>query len=92
MLTDKQTWPLQTILEVEWQDSVSNTQWAPVAEHRKMVTGPYRSIGYLVRCDRAVVQLAQSMGGGTQNIVDSISIPRCAVRRMRRIGKVKKSI
>jgi hypothetical protein len=85
----KPTWPLQQLVEVEWDDSITDSSWASASDHRMATVGPHRSLGYLVRSDRVLIQVAQSMSAVTQHITDSLSIPRAAVRKIRSLGKVR---
>lgn len=82
-------WPLTVRVEVEWRDSVSTGGWNTVDHYKnnRSSVGPYRSIGYLIQCNKKIVQLAQSISGLTQDISDTITIPRACVIRMRRIPR-----
>ena len=87
----KLEWPLHELVEIEWNDALSRAgDWDTVQHHKDYVkVGPLRSVGYLVRADRLVVSVAQSMSSVTQHISDIMTVPRGAVRQIRRIRKRK---
>jgi hypothetical protein len=83
-------WPLRARVEVEWRDSASRGGWDSVGNHRqRRQVGPCRSIGYLLTQDKDVVQLAQSMSSMTQDVNDTVTIPRENVIRMKRLDGLK---
>lgn len=85
-MTAKQKWPLTKRVEVEWRDSMSQGGWdKPESYHRRRTVGPCRSIGYLVRDDKGMLTLAQSLSAAAGDINDCITIPREAVVRLKRI-------
>lgn len=70
-------WPVNHVYEVYWRDSCSSGGWKTLAEYRTDdKVGPMRSVGYLTKKDKHVVQLVQNMSSGTQHVADSMTIPR----------------
>ena len=65
---------------------MSRGGWDTVEAHQKQDgVGPMRSIGYLLKKTKDVVQLAQSMDSHTK-VSDTITIPREAVTHIREIS------
>lgn len=78
--------PLRTKVEVTWRDSTSRGGWDTVASHRKRCdVGPCYSVGYLLTKNKDVVQLAQSQSSTNQDVNDTITIPREAIQKIRRL-------
>jgi hypothetical protein len=82
----KSRWPLAERVEVEFDDACSSGQWRTMADHRRD-DGPSRcrSIGYLLERSSRCITLAQSQSRDTQNVADTMSIPRKAVIAIRRL-------
>lgn len=79
-------YPLAQCVEVEWRDSHSRGRWGTVDDYKRDVRiGPIRSIGYVLNLDDDVVQLAQTQSSVNGDVLDSITIPREAVRKIRRV-------
>jgi hypothetical protein len=89
----KSPWPLKRLVEVEWRDACTHSAWEDANVHREKARDIerklLRSVGYLVRCNRRSVTIAQSMSSMTQYVSDSITIPRGEVRSIRQLGRVK---
>ena len=79
------------IVEVHWVDSAFCRGWQTLENKRHdqgIVT--CRSIGYLLSSDKKEVRLVGSQGfdhmtKGEPDVADGLSIPRVAVKRIRRI-------
>ncbi len=70
------------MVEVEWVDSCTNSGWKSREEHLESPgVSQCRTSGYLLRANRQEVRVVQSLNdhGGA---VDSIAIPRCAVKKI----------
>lgn len=79
-------WPLNERVEVEWIDSCTNGVWAPPSYHiTESKPTTCRSIGYILVEDTKKIVVAQSMSLNTGNICDTMSIPRVAVLKIKRI-------
>lgn len=78
--------PLSRRVEVDWRDSASRGGWDTVEHHRAYSkVGPMRSIGYLLKKDKDVIQLAQSMSSLTEHVADTVTIPRENITRIRTV-------
>lgn len=84
----KEKWP-PDIVEVEWVDSMRYSNWASSEDHIKSMEVPetmlHRSCGYLVKECSEYVAVTHSVGIGVQSVLDSIQIPRQAVKSIKRI-------
>lgn len=78
-------WSLNRRVEVEWEDSMSTSGWAPTDKHNEL-SQDLRciSIGYVIADtkDRVILAQSQSTHGSA---ADTISIPRSAVRRVSKV-------
>ena len=83
-------WPVNVRVEVEWVDSCTRGNWDSLERHRKESRpSRCRSIGYLIESSDRCITVAQSMSTDSQNISDTMSIPRKAITRVRRIQGLK---
>ena len=74
-------------VEVEWVDSFRTGGWRDIKEYRELtVTPTIKSVGYLLKSNRTVVTLIQSHDPTHNNMTDSITIPRSAVKSVRRLA------
>lgn len=71
------------IVEVTWHDTTHWKGWRR-ADEGEPSTSECRSVGYVVRRNRAIVALAQSWSE-ENNIADVLVIPRPMVRSIRRL-------
>ena len=79
-------WPLNTRVEIEFVDACTNGNWNSVDVHRRdSHPSLCRTIGYLVEHTAKYVTVAQSISSNSQNCADTMSVPRAAVKRMRRV-------
>ena len=79
------------IVEVEWVDSVSEGGWRkPAAYLEHIAPDRCRTVGYLLKSNRTLVTVFQSLSDNTGNVTDSITIPRAAVKSMKRLTEKKK--
>ena len=74
--------PRFPIYEVEWLDSAHTPGWR--AESTDYGTSICLTVGYLLHRDRAMVSLVQSQSQHG-SVAEIISIPRVAVRSMKRL-------
>ena len=87
-MSDNTKWPMKKILEVFWVDSCSRGRWDSLTNYQKEVPALCRTVGYLVKQTRTYITLALSQGDMTamsNNVLDSISIPRGCVTRIRQL-------
>ena len=72
----------EQIVEVEWIDSCRTDGW-----HDQQDFGPAlcRSAGYLLAKTEDKVTLALSLGDDTEHVCQTMTIPRVAVRKIRRL-------
>lgn len=75
------------IVEVEWVDSCSHGKWTSREYYEKETVSVCRSVGYLLVKDRIQIQVLQSQDETSEQVADSISIPRTAVLRVRRLKR-----
>ena len=74
------------IVEVEWGDSLRTGGWRDIKEYMELtVTPTIKSVGYLLKSNRTAVTLIQSYDPAHNNMTDSITIPRSAVRKVTRL-------
>lgn len=74
------------IVEVAWVDSLRTGGWRDVKEYMELTVSPtIKSVGYLLKSNRTVVTLIQSHDPTHNNMTDSITIPRSAVKSVRRL-------
>jgi hypothetical protein len=79
-------WPLPQRVEVEFEDACASGSWRQMADHRKDDhPSRCRSIGYLLEKTRTYVTVAQSQARETQNVSDTMSIPRGAIVAIRKL-------
>ena len=75
------------IVEVEWVDSLRTGGWRDIKEYMELtVTPTIKSVGYLLKSNRTVVTLIQSHDPTNNNMTDSITIPRSAVKNVRKLA------
>ncbi len=80
------TWPLPVLVEIEWNDSITTHNiWVELKDHPFQAVGPLKTVGYIVRSTRQVIEVAQSQSAVTQHFTDTMTIPRGAVRKVRRL-------
>jgi hypothetical protein len=87
-MSDKTKWPMNQILEVFWVDSCSRGRWDSLETYRKEQPALCRTCGYLVAKTKTYITIALSQGDMTamsNNVLDSISIPRGCVTKIRRL-------
>ena len=74
------------IVEVEWADSLRTGGWRDIKEYVELtVTPTIKSVGYLLKSNRTVVTLIQSHDPTNSNMTDSITIPRSAIKSVRKL-------
>ena len=66
---------------VQWEDSATDPGWSPPHDDERFWI---KSFGILVREGKKTVTLSTSKSPGG-NYVDQITIPRSAIRKMRRV-------
>jgi hypothetical protein len=69
---------MQPVL-VEWRDSMAVAGWHNVTDAKAAQLTTVRSVGFLVKTDRASIVLAQSLGDETGDVGEVVTIPRGAV-------------
>lgn len=75
-----------TRVEVRWIDSAFHRGWSSASQKRnEMATSECRTVGYFIASDKVAVKLAMNMADKGENYGDGISIPRVAVKKMRRL-------
>jgi hypothetical protein len=87
-MQNKTKWPMNQIVEVFWVDSCSRGRWAGLDDYRKERPAICKTCGYLVAQTKTYITIALSQGDMTamsNNVLDSISIPRSCVTRIRRL-------
>ena len=77
-------WPLHIRVEIDWIDAVSGSGVWGNSKDLDAEPAISKSIGYLGKKTRTCIQLFQSMSLTTGAVVDSITIPRSCVKRIRR--------
>jgi hypothetical protein len=78
--------PVSTLVEVDWVDSASRGRWDSLENYRNEVTAKCRSAGYLITKNKRVVILLQTQSVNTMNdALDSITIPRGCITRIRHL-------
>lgn len=69
---------------VDWIDSCSSGRWNDISVYQQIDPLVCKSTGWVVRSDKKVMTLVQSIGkNGT--MADSITIPRVCIKRVRRL-------
>lgn len=84
MKKSQPTWPLRTIVEVDWTDSSSVGRWKSREEYLAYDPLMCRSVGYLLVKDKRKVTLLQSLAEHG-DMADATVIPRACITRMRRL-------
>ena len=72
-------------VHVQWIDSTAHYRWVTVAD---LGSGPdpCESIGWLVRDEKDFITVAGHRSPGTDSFTGAITIPRAAVRSIKKIG------
>lgn len=74
------------LVEVEWIDSAFNRGWGDAkTKTKEMGISVCRSVGYLMERNAKSVKIAMNSADDHQSFGDGISIPTCAVTRVRRL-------
>lgn len=73
------------IIEVEWTDSCSVGGWKSRADYEKYEPDECRSIGYLVKRTHSHIILVQTQSDQNSNVTDGITIPRSAIKSVRKL-------
>jgi hypothetical protein len=82
----KSRWPLLVRVEVEFVDACTRGTWSTLEEQRRESRpSRCRSIGYLVERTATHVTVAQSISSASQNVADTMSIPRRAVLSIKKL-------
>lgn len=78
---------LGTLVYIRWVDSTREGGWVDVSD---MVPGidVCESVGWLTRDEKDFVSVAGSRSPMTNGFCGVITIPRCAIRSLRKISKV----
>ena len=77
------------ILRVDWVDSEGLGNWRDREDFYKVKTVPIVSVGLEVKSDEENIFLSVGYDSKLDNFCGSIRIPRCSIKRVRVIGKVK---
>ncbi len=79
------------IVEIEWLDSQSQGRWGSRAGYEKTCdVAECTTIGYLLSKDSRKVTVVQTRHPLQDDVLDAISIPTAAIKRIRRIPKKKR--
>ena len=82
-MSQAKKWPIKRCVEIEFTDACTSGGWMALERQRKETgTSLCRSIGFLVDATADHVTVAQSISQTTENVSDTMSIPRAAIRRM----------
>ena len=74
------------LVEVEWMDSCTDRGWHSREEYLKTIAvDRCRTAGYLLKSSRTSLTVVQSQSDLTGNLTDSITIPRSAVKSVRKL-------
>lgn len=80
------SFPLLSMLEIEWVDSCSSKGWGSRDYHIKDFAESHcRTVGYLIERSKTSMSLAQSISDDTKNLADVMSIPTVAIKKVRRL-------
>jgi len=71
---------------VEWIDSTRNIGWHAHEHARENRDMRCSSVGFLVDDDRDHVTVASHIAWPRGEVCDTMTIPRCSIRRIRRLG------
>lgn len=73
-------------VEVEWIDSCKSNGWGSLKYHVGELTfSRCWSVGYVIQEDKKSISLAQSLSEDTKNIADVISIPKVAIKTIKKL-------
>lgn len=72
---------MREIRLVEWTDSTAESGWQLEADRQPLVLSGCRSVGFVLREDDAMVELAQSLDTTHGNVDAVIGIPKVAVTK-----------
>jgi hypothetical protein len=75
------------LVEVEWEDSAGTAGWGSVAVHVDHPIARCRTAGYLVHRSRQKLVVVGSCDDTNGNVADSMTIPRFAVRSIKRLKR-----
>ena len=74
------------IVEVEWLDSITDGGWRPPEAYlASAAPDQCRSGGYLLKSARTSITLMQSRSDLSGNMTNSVTIPRVAVKSIKRM-------
>ena len=76
------------IVEVTWNDAMTSGAWEPA---RKQRLCECTTVGMMTHSDKKSITITQNMSDNG-NHSDKIGIPRSQVTRIRRLGRVSKSM
>lgn len=75
-----------TLIEVDWVDSAFHHGWSRAdTKRQEMGISKCRTVGYFISADKVRVSLASSTADKGESYADGISIPRVAVKTIRRL-------
>ena len=87
--TTKQDFPINTIVEILWEDACSLSGWDNIETYKNHTAMPVKSVGYLIKRNKKCITLA-----GTQALDEGfcqgITIPLSWMKQIRTLQKGKK--
>jgi len=78
-------------VEVTWRDSTSHHGWTTLATAKTRALTEVKTVGYLVRRDKQVCSLAQSIARDGE-LCEVWTIPTGSVQRIRRVRRVRRGL